>query len=147
MSVREAPGGRFSQGRPEQVRFLVAGSLAALVNWLARFPLEGIMPYWAAVLGALAIGMIFGFWIYETWVFPGSPRPIGRKIRDFLAVNAVTQAVMFVVAVGLRTLAVHMGFDVHLSGAGAHFIGIATGAVVSFLGHRKITFGRGDGNA
>lgn len=128
--------------RASQARFLLAGGIAAGVNWLARFPLEEIMPFWAAVLGALAIGMVCGFWLYELWVFPGSPRPLKYKVRDFLAVNAVTQAVMFVVAVALRSLAIAMGVEARWAGAGAHFLGIAAGAVVSFFGHRSVTFGR-----
>jgi len=129
--------------RAPQARFLIAGSIAAAINWLARFPLEEIMPFPAAVLGALAIGLVCGFWLYELWVFPGSPRPMWVKVRDFLAVNALTQAVMFVVAVGLRSVAIGVGIEARWAGAGAHFLGIAAGAVVSFLGHRRFTFGRG----
>ena len=128
--------------RTTQVRFLLAGGIAAGINWLARFPLEEIMPFWAAVLGALAIGMVCGFWLYELWVFPGSPRPLAYKIRDFLAVNAVTQAVMFVVAVALRSLAIQIGMEARWASAGAHFLGIAAGAIVSFFGHRSVTFGK-----
>jgi hypothetical protein len=45
-------------------RFLIAGGAAALVNWLARFPLELVMPFAAALLGATAIGMTCGFLLY-----------------------------------------------------------------------------------
>ena len=36
---------------PQPVRFLLAGGLAALVNWLARFPLSWFLPYGLAVVG------------------------------------------------------------------------------------------------
>ena len=123
-----------------QARFLVAGTIAALVNWLVRFPLELTMPFAVAVLVAMAIGMACGFVLYDRWVFPGSVRPLVGKIRDFVAVNLVSQAVMFVVSVGARELLL-AEWAATLSGAAAHLLGIATGAIVSFLGHRAITFG------
>jgi len=127
-----------------QVRFLLAGTLAAAVNWLVRFPLELAMPFPLAVLAAMVIGMVAGFLLYDRWVFPGSTRPLTTKIRDFVAVNFVSQAVMFVVAVGLREFLLLWALGTPLAGAAAHLVGIGCGAIVSFLGHRAITFGGAD---
>jgi energy-coupling factor transport system substrate-specific component len=124
-----------------QGKFLVAGAIASLVNWLARFPLEYMMPFAAAVLGAMVIGMICGFLLYDRWVFPGSVRPLARKIRDFVAVNIASQAVMFVVSIGARELLLLADWSVTIAGAAAHLIGIAIGAFFSYFGHRSITFG------
>ena len=131
--------------RPEtpQVRFLIAGSVAALVNWLVRFPFEMVMPFTLAVLAALAVGMITGFLLYDRWVFPGSLKPLAVKVRDFIGVNILTQAVMLAVTIGLRELALIAGVPGLPAGAGAHFVGIAAGALVSYLGHRAVTFGKG----
>lgn len=123
-----------------QVRFLVAGGLAALVNWLVRFPLELVMPFMPAVLVALAVGMTSGFLLYDRWVFPGSVRPLATKIRDFIAVNVLTQAVMLVVTIGLREIALLAGIPAVTAGAGAHLVGIGAGALVSYIGHRAVTF-------
>jgi len=124
-----------------QGKFLVAGSIASLVNWLARFPLEWLMPFAAAVLAAMVVGMICGFLLYDRWVFAGSPRPLLTKIRDFVAVNIASQVVMFVVSVGARELLLFADWSVTIAGAAAHLIGIACGALLSFFGHRAITFG------
>ncbi len=124
-----------------QARFLVAGTIASLVNWLARFPLEHVMPFAAAVLGAMVIGMLCGFLLYDRWVFPGSDRPLTAKIRDFVAVNIASQAIMFVVSVGVRELLLLAEWSVMIAGAAAHLIGIAAGAFFSYFGHRSITFG------
>ncbi len=124
-----------------EARFLIAGTLAALVNWIARFPLELAMPFAAAVLAAMVIGMIVGFLIYDRWVFPGSTRPLMGKIRDFVGVNLATQGVMFVVSLVAREILLMVDVSVMLAGAVAHLLGIACGAIVSFLGHRAITFG------
>jgi energy-coupling factor transport system substrate-specific component len=127
--------------RAPQGRFLIAGAFASLVNWVARFPLELIMPFAAAVLGAMVIGMICGFLLYDRWVFPGSSRPLALKIRDFVAVNFVSQLIMFVVSIGVRELLLLTGLVTMLAGAAAHLIGIASGAIFSFFGHRSVTFG------
>lgn len=124
-----------------EARFLIAGTLAALVNWLVRFPLELAMSFAVAVLAAMVIGMIAGFLLYDLWVFPGSPRPLMGKIRDFVAVNLVTQGMMFVVSLVAREVLLIMALSTTLAGATAHLFGIGCGAIVSFLGHRAITFG------
>jgi energy-coupling factor transport system substrate-specific component len=131
---------RDALAQPE-ARFLVAGSVASLVNWLARFPLELAMPFAAAVLGAMVVGMACGFLLYDRWVFPGSVRPLATKIRDFIAVNLASQAVMFVVSIGVRELLLLADWSVTIAGAAAHLIGIAAGAFFSYFGHRSITFG------
>ena len=127
--------------RGAQGRFLVAGAFASLVNWLARFPLERVMPFAAAVLAAMVVGMICGFLLYDRWVFSGSPRPLLLKIRDFVAVNIASQVVMFVVSVGARELLLLAEWSATIAGAAAHLFGIACGALLSFFGHRSITFG------
>jgi energy-coupling factor transport system substrate-specific component len=132
--------GRDALARPE-ARFLAAGFLASLVNWLARFPLELAMPFAAAVLAAMVVGMVCGFLLYDRWVFPGSTRPFPSKIRDFVAVNVASQALMFVVAVATRELLLLAGWVPTIAGSVAHFFGIACGALLSYFGHRSITFG------
>lgn len=123
-----------------QARFLVAGAIAALVNWLARFPVELVLPFAAAVVVAMAIGMTCGFVLYRRWVFSGSDRPLAAQIRDFILVNLLGQGVMLGLAVLSRELLVWRGLEPALAGALAHALGIAAGAVVNYLGHRHVTF-------
>jgi putative flippase GtrA len=141
MSAGKEQGAGWPRLGAVEIRFLAAGGLAAAINWFARFPLEQVMPFALAVLGALAIGMTSGFLLYDRWVFTGSERALRHKIRDFIAVNLASQAVMFVVAVGLRELALLAALPPLAAGAAAHFVGIGAGALVSFLGHRSVTFG------
>lgn len=131
--------------RPE-ARFLVAGGIAALVNWLARFPVELVLPYFAALLVATAIGMTCGFLLYRAWVFPGSTRSLAGQIRDFILVNLTGQGAMLAVAMLTRQLLVAIGVDTIISGASAHALGIAIGAVVNYLGHRHVTFAAAGGS-
>ena len=125
--------------RPE-ARFLVAGGIAALVNWLVRFPVELVLPYFAALLVATCIGMSCGFVLYRAWVFPGSTRPLGAQVRDFILVNLTGQATMLGVAALARELLVLALVTPLVAGATAHALGIAIGAVVNYLRHRHVTF-------
>ena len=121
-------------------RFLVAGGFAALVNWVARFPLSLVLPFCAAVATATAIGMVVGFATYRAVVFTGSERPLAVQIRDFLLVNLAGALVTIAIAVVMRNFALRpLGF-VSLADPLSHAGGIAAGAVVNFLGHRSITF-------
>ena len=97
------------------------------------------MPFVAAVIAATVIGMGVGFVIYQTFVFPGSTRPLWLRLRDFLLVNAgATLGVAGSAAIALVLLG-----GVMAQGAAeaiAHAVGIAVGAVLNFTGHRLLTF-------
>jgi len=123
-----------------QARFLVAGGLAALVNWLVRFPIELAVPYFVALLLATSIGMTCGFLLYRSWVFPGSTRSIADQIRDFILVNLTGQATMLGIATIVRQLLFVVEIGPFIAGAVAHALGIGAGAIVNYLGHRHLTF-------
>ena len=123
-----------------RLRFLVGGGVAALVNWLVRFPLNLLVPYGAAVVLAMAIGMTCGFLLYRAWVFAGSERSVGLQVRDFVLVNLGGMAVTLLVAVAARWLLLAFDMVPSLAAALAHALGIALGAVANYLGHRHITF-------
>jgi energy-coupling factor transport system substrate-specific component len=123
-----------------QARFLVAGGLAALVNWLVRFPIELVVPYFAALLLATSIGMTCGFLLYRSWVFPGSTRSIADQIRDFVLVNLTGLATMLGIATIVRQLLFVVEIGPVMAGAVAHALGIGAGAIVNYLGHRHLTF-------
>jgi putative flippase GtrA len=126
--------------KDERFRFLVAGGLAALLNWLARFPLDLMMPFEASVVLAMAIGMVCGFLLYRAWVFPGSDRPLIVQVRDFVLVNLIGQAVMVAVSIVLRWILLAASLREIVAPAVAHAAGISIGAAANFLGHRHITF-------
>jgi putative flippase GtrA len=124
-----------------RIRFLIAGGSAALLNWLIRFPLSEILPYVPAVMAAMAIGMLYGFLIYRNWAFRSDrSRSLWQEIRDFLIVNAAGMVATLAVSVAVLKLLSSLDMSSFASEALAHAGGIATGAVVNFLGHRHITF-------
>jgi energy-coupling factor transport system substrate-specific component len=125
---------------PKPVRFLLAGGGAAAINWLVRFPLSWVMPFYMAVLIAAIIGMVVGFTLYRGFVFPGSARPVLLEARDFFAVNLVSSGVVALLAVAFLHLAVQLGADIQIAEAVAHAAAIGLGAVLNYFGHSLITF-------
>jgi putative flippase GtrA len=123
------------------LRFLAAGGAAAALNWGLRLALSPVMPFVPAMLVAAAAGMTLGFLLYSRFVFAdGAPRPLARRVRDFLAVNAVSTVLVVSVAWGVNRL---LGGVFGLSAvteAAAHAVGIGAGAVSNYFGHRAVTF-------
>ena len=126
--------------RHPPLRFLFCGGLAALVNWLVRFPLSLFLPFWAAVIGALAIGMVFGFYLYRRLVWPQSNQPLLRTLARFILVNLVNALAILIISTALLSLLKVFAMPEQLAQASAHAIGIAAGAVLNYLGHSRFTF-------
>ncbi len=121
-------------------RFLLCGGFAAFVNWATRFPLSWVMPFPAAILVALAIGMTVGFVLYRSLVWPHSARSLLAQIGTFVAVNSVNAAGILVVSIVLANLLGHTSLSRPVAEGLAHAAGIALGAVANFIGHGRFTF-------
>ena len=127
---------------PAVVRYLVLGAFAAGVNFLSRFGWELIMPFAAAVVAAYATGMVVAFVLFRTFVFPESPTPVRRQIRNFVLVNILGLAQTWAIAVVLadRVLpALHWTFQPQ---AIAHAVAITAPTITSWFGHRYLTFAK-----
>jgi putative flippase GtrA len=130
---------------PRPLRFLLAGGVAAGINWAARFPLSLLLPFWAAVLGAAAIGMLVGFVAYRGIVFAPSGRPLLPQLRDFVAVNLASSLLVVGLAVLLLAPLGRLLGTPALAEAAAHALAIAAGAGANYLGHSLVTFRRRTG--
>lgn len=130
------------------LRFLLVGTLAAAVNWLARIALSAAfapaLSFEVAVLIAYAIGMTSGFLLYRAYVFPDAGLPMAVQLRRFIAVNLVSAAEVWLIAVLLLRVvvpAVGIGTEyTAIAEALAHGIAIAVGAATSYVGHKFLTF-------
>lgn len=132
--------------RSEVVRFLIAGGSAAAINWLARILLSLVLPFEAALIVAYGIGMAAGFWLYRAFVFrAASHGSLSGQLALFLAVNAVGAGVVLAVSTTLLDGLTAMLPDLarSIAEALAHGVGIASGAVANYLGHRLLTFASG----
>ena len=137
--VLVAWGRRVPEGIP---RFLLAGGGISAVNWLARFPLSIVLPFWLAVGVAYAVGMALGFELYRRWVFPGSTLPLGKQIPRFIGVNLAGMTTVIGGAAALVVLLRPTMLPPAVVEGLAHATAIIAGAVVNYLGHRAVTFAR-----
>ncbi|MBB3972884.1 GtrA family protein [Hansschlegelia beijingensis] len=121
-------------------RFLLAGGFAALVNWAARFPLNEVMPFGAAVIVAYAIGMAVGFFLYRFFVFEAQQGDARSQLWKFVLVNLVGAVEVWALAVGsVRWLAPAIGWTLWVEPI-SHAAAIGIGAATSYVGHRLLTF-------
>src|SRR3954470_20536382 len=122
-------------------KFLIAGGLASSVNFVVRFPLSSFFSFDVAVSLAYVIGMVAGFTLYRSWVFPGSSVSLNSQLVRFVAVNVCGLLVVVEIASLLDATLIRADLlPPDLAEAIAHLIGIGSGAVANFAGHSVITF-------
>jgi putative flippase GtrA len=122
------------------LRFLLAGSVAAVANFGSRFLFSLWVRYeWAIVL-AFVVGLIVGFVLMRGYVFNAHGKPFGPQAAKFLAVNLFALLQTLVVSVALARWALSVtGAASHAQALG-HLAGVVVPMVTSYFGHRLATF-------
>jgi putative flippase GtrA len=121
-------------------RFLLAGAVAALANFLSRIAFSTVMVLEAAVVLAYCVGMAVAFALMRSQVFPPSQAPLSRQVVLFAAVNLAAVLQTLVVTLLLARWALPaMGVQQWVEEI-AHAIGVAVPVVTSYLGHKHLTF-------
>jgi putative flippase GtrA len=120
--------------------FVVAGGIAAVVNFGSRILFSLWIPYVPAILLAYCVGMLTAFIINRQYVFATSDRPLHHQVWWFTAVNvaAVIQTVVISVLFD-RWLFPATGMIWHPESV-AHAIGLAVPVFTSYVGHKYLTF-------
>jgi len=120
--------------------FLVAGGIAAVVNFLSRIVLNWWMPYTAAIIVAYLLGMITAFVCNRLFVFIASSNRLHHQIFWFVVVNIVALLQTLVVSLLLADFAFpRAGFQWHPETV-AHVIGVLVPVVTSYIGHKHLSF-------
>jgi putative flippase GtrA len=132
--------------RARLLRFLLTGGASAAVAAVARWLLDLVLSYEAAVALSYLFGMTVAFVLARLFVFgsPDSARADWSGARGeyarFALVNAVAFAQVWLVSVGLaRLLFPAVGFEWHADTV-AHLIGLASPVWTSYLGHKHFSF-------
>jgi putative flippase GtrA len=121
-------------------RFVVTGGLAAGVNVGARWVLSLTMPYELAVAIAYLFGMTTAFILARMFVFDASRGHVSGEYARFALVNAVAFAQVWLVSVGLARLVFPAIDFTWQAGTVAHFIGVVSPIVTSYIGHKHFSF-------
>jgi putative flippase GtrA len=128
--------------RRQFLLFLVAGGIAAVVNFLSRIGLSEFLPYVPAIVLAYCIGMLTAFLLNRAFVFTAPSNSMRSQVGWFVGVNllAVGQTVLISLLLA-RWLFPAVGFQFHAETV-AHAIGVIVPVFTSFIGHRLLTFRR-----
>jgi len=120
--------------------FLVAGGLAACVNFFSRILLNIWMPYSAAIVVAYVFGMVTAFILNRLLVFRDADNALGHQLIWFTAVNVAAVFQTLIVSLLLARI-VFPWLDFRWHGETlAHAFGVAVPVLTSFVGHKKLTF-------
>lgn len=128
--------------KPEFLRFVLVGGLAALVNWVSRLVFSFVTSFEIAVALAYFVGMTVAYILNRRFVFDRSGRSVGNEYIRFVLVNVIALAQVWIVSVGLARIifpAIDWQFYPE---AIAHAVGVASPIVTSYLGHRYFTYSK-----
>lgn len=122
------------------IRFLLAGGVAAAMNFGSRFVFSLAMPFWLAVICAFFVGATTGFLLFRLLVFPYSQKPIHDQAIAFLAVSAFGGIQTWLISLGLAEYALPAIAYPGPVESTAHAVGIGIPIITSFFGHKWLSF-------
>ena len=121
-------------------RFLIAGGIAALANFLSRIGLNFVINYRLAVFLAYLIGMVVAYNLMKNYVFTRDEYAHKFQIGAFVGVNLLAVAQVWIISVALvEYLFPWLSFDLFAPEV-AHLIGLSVPIVTSYLAHKHFTF-------
>lgn len=122
------------------LRFLVAGGIAACVNFIVGYSLSGRLPFYGDVVIGYLAGMITAFFLFEQKVFGEHAESRQRSAGIFVLVNLLGLLQTWLIFSWLMRwffplLQWHF-FPEHVARA----IAIITPTLTSYIGHKYFTF-------
>jgi len=120
--------------------FIVAGGLAACVNFFSRMLLSRWLDYSVAIVVAYLLGMITAFALNRLLVFKQVSHSMRHQVFWFSVVNlaAVTQTLLISLFLA-KWLLPSIGFTWHAQSV-AHAVGVLVPVATSFVGHKYLSF-------
>ncbi|MDP3175695.1 MAG: GtrA family protein [Phenylobacterium sp.] len=121
-------------------RFLLAGGVAAGVNFASRIALESKLGFVTAVLTAYAIGFVVAFFLNRYFVFPATGKPIRQEMAWFLVFNLIALPIVLVASVLLRDHVFRKLLPPGAAETVAHGCAILIPILFNFAAHQLVTF-------
>jgi putative flippase GtrA len=132
--------GQTKGGLAQFAAFVALGSMAAGTNLVARYFLDFMMPFEAAVVLAYMAGMIVAFLLFQRMLFGNPGTPLRRRVIRFCQVNALGLTLSWAVSTLLaRIVLPAITWTFHPFEV-AHFIGVAAPTFSSYFLHRNYTY-------
>ncbi len=125
---------------PRFVRFLLAGGVAAAINFGARIILSHWLSFPIAIVLSSLLGLTTAFVLNRQFVFAGSAKPLGEQMFWFVAVNALALGQTLLISLLLANYALPLlGLSWHPEEI-AHALGIIAPIFTSYIGHKRVSF-------
>lgn len=120
--------------------FLVAGGIAACVNFGVGFLLSGLLPLYGDIVVGYLAGMLTAFFLFEQKVFSEHGESRAKSVNIFILVNILGLLQTWIVFALLKDyLFPRMDYDFY-GAETARAIAIIVPMFSSFLGHKFFTF-------
>ena len=81
--------------------FLIAGGIAALINFSSRIILNFWLNFSLSIIFAYIIGMVTFYLLAKTFVFKGSNQSYAKSIFYFVCVNILAVSQTWLISIGL----------------------------------------------
>ncbi len=124
----------------EFLRFLFAGGIALIVNFLSRIIFNLWFDFSVSVNLAFILGMATAFFLKKQYVFSGGRQPELHSIGFFILVNIIGLAQTLAVTMALLHYVLPYLGIVKMTHEIAHAIGIMAPIFTSYIGHKKYSF-------
>lgn len=122
------------------IKFLVAGGLAATINFSSRFIYSTFVDFSLAVILAFCTGLASGYVLAKLYVFGKSQNTTRQEIALYILINLLALIQTWVISILLANYMLATMVAQNLSEGIAHFVGVISPVFTSFIGHKYLTF-------
>ena len=124
----------------EFLRFLYAGGLAAIVNFLSRIFFNLWFDFSTSVYLAFAVGLVTAFFFKKQFVFTEGKQPIMHSIGFFILVNIIGLLQTLAITMACFYYALPYLGIVKMTHEISHALGLIAPIITSYIGHKKLSF-------
>ena len=122
------------------IKFVIACSIAATVNFCSRIFLGEYVSYITSIVVAYLFGMITAYTLCRLFVFTPVYNSTAKQMLYFTLVNGVAVIQTIIISLVLTNyflLGVH---NLHERETIAHFFGVCAPILTSYFGHKLFSF-------
>tara|TARA_B100000212_G_C27377397_1_gene535345 strand:+ start:1959 stop:2363 length:405 start_codon:yes stop_codon:yes gene_type:complete len=122
--------------------FLIAGGIAALINFSSRIILNFWLNFSLSIIFAYIIGMVTFYLLAKTFVFKGSNQSYAKSIFYFVCVNILAVSQTWLISIGLANYFFPEIGLLKFQKEIAHGIGVLVPVFTSYFGHKYFSFSK-----
>jgi putative flippase GtrA len=121
-------------------KFLFAGSIAAVINFLSRIFFNLWFDFSVSIYLAYILAMIAAFFLKKQFVFAKGRQPLSHSIGFFILVNLVAFLQTFAITMVVMYYILPYFSIAKMTHEISHAVGILATVMTSYVGHKKLSF-------